>query len=305
MDDLVAALLSRRLAAMLRLDEIPQTAMQWRIWFTAQREKITLPPAEVWIDDKGARPSLVAEMDDEAFTRLQDYLDFLKQRDLDMVIVMDATASMIPMINQARAGVDALILFLSEISREMRLAFVAYRDHDNAPVWDGHPFTTDITSIRKYLFDLRVTGGADYPEAVLEGLEACGELKWNKRATRQIVLVGDAPPHEGDVYRVRALLESIRESGVTVHTVHVPMEYPRGTVEHMPPDQAAEKMKWLNDYNTSTAEMFASIAQTGGGQKTAMTNAQDLVPAIMHFTIEDGWWPVFDEFYERYLELCR
>jgi hypothetical protein len=60
-----------------------------------------------------------------------------------------------------------------------------------------------------------------------------------------------------------------------------------------------------SDYNRTTGEMFAAIAEIGGGQKTEMTSSGDLVPAIMHFTIEDGWWPVFDEFYERYLELCR
>jgi hypothetical protein len=304
-DDLAAALMSRRLAALLRLDEVPQTAAQWKVWFTAHQQKVTLPSPDAWLKEPAPAASLVADMDDETFTRLQDYLDFLRQRDLDLVIVMDATASMIPMVNQARAGVDALILFLSDISHEMRLAFVAYRDHDNKPVWDGHPFTTDIASIRKYLFDLRVTGGADYPEAVLEGLEACGELTWNKKATRQIVLVGDAPPHEEDMYRVRALLESMRDGGVTVHAVHVPMEPHPRVAATSTTDDARKVSTWMEQYNTSTGEIFTSIAELGGGQKTEMTNARDLVPAIMHFTIEDGWWPVFDEFYARYLELCR
>ena len=33
--------------------------------------------------------------------------------------------------------------------------------------------------------------------------------------------------------------------------------------------------------------------------------AEQLVPAIMHLTIEESWWPPFDEFYAAYLELCR
>lgn len=244
-------------------------------------------------------------MDDETLTRLLDYLASLRQRDLDLVIVMDATASMIPMINQARVGVDALILFLNDISREMRLAFIAYRDHDNKPVWDGHPFTTDIASIRKYLFDLRITGGADYPEAVLDGFTACNSLKWNREATREIVLVGDAPPHEQDVYQVHALMDSFRDSGITVHAVHVPMAYRAGHYDRLTPEQAEEARQFLEEYNASTRKTFTEIADAGGGRSAQVTDAEQLVPSIMHFTIEEAWWPVFDEFYAMYRELCR
>ena len=38
---------------------------------------------------------------------------------------------------------------------------------------------------------------------------------------------------------------------------------------------------------------------------TTLTEPEELVPAIMHFAIEDAWWTVFDEFYALYLELCR
>jgi Mg-chelatase subunit ChlD len=306
MEDGVALLIARRLAVVVGLDAPPEDGREWRAWLASTGEKVTLasPEASRRAGAHAAAP-LIAEIDDEVFTRLLDYLSSLKQRDLDLVIVMDATASMIPMVNSARAGVDALILFMSDISRSMRLAFIAYRDHDNAPVWDGHPFTTDIASIRKYLFDLRITGGADYPEAVLEGLTACAELTWNKKAEREIVLVGDAPPHEEDLYKVRELLDTLRNSGITVHAVHVPMQYPKGYFERLAPERADAARQWLQDYHESTGKAFADIADGGGGKKAELTRAEELVPAVMHFTIEEAWWSVFDEFYGMYLELCR
>jgi hypothetical protein len=255
-------------------------------------------------DGNAPRP-LVADIDDEVFTRLLDYLASLRQRDLDLVIVMDATASMIPMINSARAGIDALITFMSDISREMRLAFVAYRDHDNAPVWDGHPFTSDVASIRKYLFALRITGGADYPEAVLDGVTACADLAWNKKAEREIVLVGDAPPHEQDVYQLHETLDTFRNLGITTHAVHVPMEYRPGYYDRLAPDQIEGARQWLDEYNASTAKSFEEIAARGGGKTARLVEAEQLVPAIMHFTIEEAWWSAFDEFYFMYLDLCR
>ena len=306
MDDSVALLISRRLALVIGLARPHEDAREWRAWLASNGDTLTLATADSVRRAFNRAPTpLITGMDDDAFSRLLDYLSSLKQRELDLVIVMDATASMIPMVNQARAGVDSLILFMGDISKQMRLAFVAYRDHDNAPVWDGHPFTTDITSIRKYLFELRITGGADLPEAVLEGLTATGKLGWNSKAEREVVLVGDAPPHEQDMYQVRELLSSMRDSGVTVHSVHVPMEYPPGMYERLPPPEAEERRQFLENYNTSTARTFQELAEFGGGEMTELKGAEALVPAIMRFTIEEGWWSAFDEFYAVYLEMCR
>jgi hypothetical protein len=308
MNNAVAALISRRLRAIVHAAGPPSTASQWRQWLARQNGAVQLARPQIGrelVNSATSQPPLVAQLDDDTFTRLLDYLSILKQRDLELAIVMDATASMRPMVDQARAGIDSLIVFLSDISREMRLAFIAYRDHDNKPVWDGHAFTTNVNSIRDYLFKLRITGGADYPEAVFEGLAACAELKWSKQATKQIVLVGDAPPHEGDLYRIRALLDSYVELGMTVHAAHVPMEYPAGHVERMSPDQASEARRWLKEYNKGTAEAFAEIALAGGGRKTEMDQPEKLVPAIMHFAIDESWWDAFDEFYAVYVALCR
>ncbi len=307
MDDAVALLISRRLAVVMSMNAPPENAREWRAWLASKNDKVSLaePATARRSGETSARKPMIADIDDEIFTRLLDYLSSLRQRDLDLVIVMDATASMIPMVNSARAGIDALITFMSDISREMRLAFIAYRDHDNAPVWDGHPFTSDITSIRKYLFDLRITGGADYPEAVLEGLTACADLAWNKKAEREIVLVGDAPPHPEDVYKVNETLDTYRNLGITVHTVHVPMEYHQGYYDRLAPEQIDGAKQWLNEYNTGTARSFNDIAEHGGGKSAELTKSEELVPAIMHFTIEDAWWSVFDEFYFMYLDLCR
>jgi hypothetical protein len=112
MNDAVAALISRRLARVLGLDPVPQTARDWIAWSRTQGETIKLAAPHSQRENSviNAKP-IVAEMEDETFTRLLDYLGALRQRDLDLVICMDATASMLPMVNQARAGVDSLILF--------------------------------------------------------------------------------------------------------------------------------------------------------------------------------------------------
>lgn len=302
MNNTVAAVVSRRLAALLGLPRAPTDVQQWNAWLDGQEGKVEFPPLSAFsARAKLAGPPLVSEMSVDTFARLVDYLDSLRQRDLDLVIVMDATSSMIPMINEARVGVDGLILFLNDISKTMRLAFVAYRDHDNKPIWEGHRFTVEVVSIRNFLFNLRITGGADLPEAVLEGLTACGNLNWNPNAARQIILVGDARPHDEDLYKVLNLVETYRNEGLTVHAVHVPMEIADEFKRFVTPQRRAE----VQHHNAMTAAAFQDIATHGGGRKVTLSDPDQLVPSIMHTTLQEPWWPAFDEFYDLYLQLCR
>lgn len=294
MNDTVAVVVSNRLATLLGLMQGFPNAKSWNQWLYAQQGKITFPAIDTFKAQTLLAPtSLVAKMNVDTFAKLIDYMDSLKQRDLDLVIVMDATSSMIPMINQARAGVDAIILFLNDISKTMRLAFVAYRDHDNKPVWEGHRFTNEVAPIRDFLFNLNITGGADLPEAVLVGLTACRDLDWNPYATRQIILVGDARPHDVDLKKTFEIADECRNNGLTIHTVHIPMVsdgWPREIVER---------------HNALTSKAFEEIAKHGGGSKVTLGDTDQLVPSIMHTTLQEEWWPVFDEFYKMYSKLCR
>lgn len=295
MDPQTEAIVQRRLGRLLALDPAPGSLREWHLWLQAAGA-VVLPPPDASRAAGGPAP-LVATMEYEPFNRLWDYLGVLRKRDLDMAVVMDSTSSMIPMINEARVGVDSLILFFNDISRTMRLAFVAYRDHDNPPVWQGHPFTTDVESIREFLVGIRITGGRDLPEAVLEGLQACRDLDWNPRATRQIILVGDARPHDEDLHDTLRLAEWYIRNGVTVHAVHIPQEVRHGSDAGYR-DRVAEHTKL-------TEVAFSNIAESGGGRLVKLASARELVPSIMHVTIEEGWWPVFDEFYALYQALCR
>lgn len=310
MNDALAAYLGKRLSNVVGLREPMRTARQWQEWFNSVRGVVAFTAAPAAFDPLAgtafvhAEP-IVAEMDSATFARLVDYLSALRQRDLDVVIAMDSTASMLPMISEARAGVDTLIQFMSDLSRTMRFGFVAYRDHDNPPVCEAHPLSDDIASIRNFLFRVRITGGADLPEAVLDGFEQCATMRFRETATRQIILVGDAPPHVADSARLLKLLEQFSEANITVHAAHVPMEYDPQFTAALSADQAAQQKRFLDDYNATTSKAFVEISSRGAGQFATLRRAEELVPAVMHFSIERAWWPVFDEFYELYLELCR
>ncbi|MHC4908518.1 MAG: vWA domain-containing protein [Planctomycetota bacterium] len=315
MNDVVAAASARRLGRVLEVDPAPGTADGWRAWLRSQDGVIGFPPPVELKHAARTRSPLVrdllgdrtpvADMDAESFQRLIDYIDSLKQRDMDVVIAMDVTMSMLAMINEARVGVDDLILFLNDIARTMRLGFVAYRDHDNPPVTMTHHLTGDIASIREYLYGIEITGGADYPEAVYDGLAACRELDWNPRATRQVIVVGDAPPHARDASKLTSLLENARDAGTPVHAVHVPMRRKPGFYDRTPAAAANADRAFIRTHNADTEAAFREIARVSGGDWIKLEDARSLVPSIMHFSIAEPWWPAFDQFYGLYVDLCR
>ena len=70
-------------------------------------------------------------------------------------------------------------------------------------------------------------------------------------------------------------------------------------------DRYQQYLDEMVSHNADTAEAFAEVARKGGGEKVRLDEADRLVPAIMHLTITETWWPAFDEFYALYLELCR
>ncbi|MCH7604204.1 MAG: hypothetical protein IIB54_15720, partial [Planctomycetes bacterium] len=108
MNDSVSTRVSRRLARVVGLSQTPASARQWRTWYRANKKRFSLTPPASRQPMPIEAFTHVADMESDTFSRLQDYLDFLRQRDLELVIVMDFTSSMLPMINQVRAGVDSL-----------------------------------------------------------------------------------------------------------------------------------------------------------------------------------------------------
>lgn len=192
---------------------------------------------------------------------------------LELVLVVDATGSMGPVLAAAKAQCRALARRLALVVPRVRLGLVTYDDAARVRV----PLTPDVALLEQGLARVAAAGGGDLEEGVDKGLrlalqqEAVG---WSRRALRLVVLVGDAPPHEGDVRPLLERLVAAGEDDLFEHpvVVHALSTDPQG-VPH-----------------------FAAIAQAGRGMHLTLAGTARLADEIAllpfgaaHRALAEAW----------------
>jgi hypothetical protein len=129
-----------------------------------------------------------------------DYVGGLRKVGLDLVLVIDTTESMQFVIDEVKAHATSLVANLQRMVPTARIGVVAYRDQGDEYVtkWSDLSFKTD--KLRSFISNLTASGGGDWEEAVLDGVDAAiNELSWRKKSKKIIVLIGGSPPHAEDV----------------------------------------------------------------------------------------------------------
>lgn len=119
-------------------------------------------------------------------------------RQIDLMFVVDATGSMEPYIEAAKATVERVAEQVKAMSFQPDLAygFCAYRDHnaDSGFVTRHLDLTGFKLRFRRFVRDLDTGGGNDGPEAAYDGLaRALDETSWrgDGLSHRILVLIGD------------------------------------------------------------------------------------------------------------------
>ena len=128
----------------------------------------------------------------------------LKETSVDLVFVIDTTASMTPLIEATKdvvkQCVDAIKQVNPEVRQATRFGLVAYQDSTAGL----KPFEiicklSDATTFQQKLEPLRAAtlGSEEVPEDVLAGLTAAigPDMGWNAMAFKHVMLIGDASAH--------------------------------------------------------------------------------------------------------------
>ena len=122
---------------------------------------------------------------------------------VDIVFAIDATGSMKDDIELLREKLISHLREKLEMFGDVRFGLLFYRDYGDNFNTRGLPvkhfdFTYDFDEFSRNLNSIKIRGteGGDIPEAVYEALFACMDFyKWRDKATKKVILIGDAEPH--------------------------------------------------------------------------------------------------------------
>jgi hypothetical protein len=216
--------------------------------------------------DKQARAALLGESTSSApgQDKSRDFyerLELMRTHGLELCVVMDDTGSMRPAINAARTGAKHLISRLRAFVPRFRAALVSYKD----AAYFRIGLTQNEARLERAFDKMAASGGMDHEEGVDKGIMmAIGktEIAWSREAYRVVVVVGDAPPHDGDVGRLLRFLQEQKHDVLYTHPVVV--------------------------HTVSTSSLpvlhFPRIARAGGGQHLTLSDAGSLVDSLVLLT---------------------
>ncbi len=187
----------------------------------------------------------------------------LKVLGIDVVFVMDATASMEDELASVRSEMKSIIQVLRRLSDEVNVGFVAYIDR-------AVPWTIPLASVNRdargeanlrdllnKIGEVKLVGNEDWPEEVFGGLTKATSMSWPTATGRRqlIVLIGDARTHPADRLKSLQLVEKW-VAGRQARSLHAVFTPPHELTSE---PGFKEEMKLSSDY-------FKALAHSGNGE---------------------------------------
>jgi hypothetical protein len=155
-------------------------------------------------------------------------------KSLDLVICLDTTDSMKPYIEEVKRNLSPLVRRKTAGFTEFRIGVVLYRDYwPDDYITLKMPFTSDLSAFDRFIKGVTVFGGTDIPEAIYEAVvTASNDFDW-KAEVRQIIIVGDAPPHiepKAKIGFAEAAAQAAAKK-IGIEALIEPAEFPSGASE--------------------------------------------------------------------------
>ncbi|MBM3216731.1 VWA domain-containing protein, partial [Candidatus Poribacteria bacterium] len=119
-------------------------------------------------------------------------------RELDIVFVVDTTASMVDNVRGVQAYADEFVNLLIADRRNVRFGLVTFADAAvEKPKTRG--FTEKSSEFRTWLGKAEFEGGGDLAESALDAvMEGARRLKFRRKAQPYLILLSDGPFHDRD-----------------------------------------------------------------------------------------------------------
>ena len=197
-----------------------------------------------------------ADQDEQLVASLEQDYDKRIIEALDLVFVIDTTASMRPVIRDLSLSMSGIVRVLQRLVPSLRVAVVAYRDHDTGAGWTVRslpptPTSSSMAEVQAFVDWLKraIRSSRTPREAVYAGLREALSLPLRPGAKQSIIVIGDAAPHRNEERRTLDLARRYVRSGS------------ERSVSALFVDTPAYRL-----YGTGDRDFFATLARYGGGE---------------------------------------
>ncbi len=147
-----------------------------------------------------------------------------QQVPLDIVFILDTTASMAEEINRLKTTIEIIYSNLVYFPSQpiVRFGLVLFRDRGDDYVVHMLPLTGDLSRFQAFLNKVEAAGGGDWPEDLQEALvQSIRSIEWNPDGIRMAFIITDAQPHldYGQQYTYVSAVHDAREKGVKIFSI--------------------------------------------------------------------------------------
>lgn len=199
---------------------------------------------------------------------------------VDLVLVIDATASMQSNLDAVRRDLKGLLLALGVASSHPRVGLVVFRDAREARNFrvEAVAPSTDLSSLGSFLDRIEASStrvDTDLPEWMAGGMDAAARMPLRDDAIRLMVVVSDAADQVVDgAPDAMTIAQRFRSSGGRVYVVSTRT------------DALDRKPEHLAAFEEFVLPQHAAVASAGGGSHIQGAGSETLVQVVLDSVLE-------------------
>lgn len=169
----------------------------------AQRELTRLQSLASQSEAKLENSQLTADAAARELGAVGRKLSALAISDMDLVFVMDTTASMGDELSDIKSNLRGILRVLQRLVPSLRVGFVAFKDRTDEYVTRVYPLRAmtpaNAEDMLRFVKALRAGGGGDIPEPIDAALAKALAMSWRVDTAGRVIVIGDATPHRSNI----------------------------------------------------------------------------------------------------------
>lgn len=219
------------------------------------------------------------------------FVDELRHKGLDVVIVIDGTKSMDFVMADVKARMTLLAVRLRRLVPIARVGAVVFGGKGEP--MDIQPLTLSTIKLQSFLGSIQAKGGGEWEENTFGAVQtAVTKMDWKPYARKVIILIGDSPPEKADFAPLVALLHDFRRNNGTLGVVdvieeeHVRFEREFSIKVDRDPGRPISP---LPQFARQAQLAYKKLALEGGGSIQRLSHDANIEQQVMILVFGDRW----------------